>query len=312
MKSRVKGSLILLLTAMIWGTAFVTQKSGVQYVGPFTLNTIRSFLGAFVLLPLVRFGRTEAEKEGRGPDRKTVLLGGVLCGITIFAGLTLQQVGIMYTTAGKAGFLTTIYVILVPLLGLFIGKKVRPLMWLCVFLTLTGLYLLSAKPGTFIIGKGDLLVILSAVGFSFQMLAADYYTKRMNSILLSSMQLFVCGILSLPLMIIFEDPSISAVMACAPQLLYMGILSSGFAYTLQIVGQQYAEPTVALLILSLESLFAALSGALFLGEAMTGREITGCALMLAAVMMSQFPAAQGTAEKKEFNETEDPASEDAG
>ncbi|MGI6204971.1 MAG: DMT family transporter [Anaerovoracaceae bacterium] len=296
MNRNLKGSLIFLLTAIIWGAAFVTQKSGSEYVDPFTVDTIRSFLGAATLLPFIMRGRKKEKEAGTAADRKTVLTGGIVCGLGIFAGMTLQQIGIMYTTAGKAGFLTTIYVVLVPILGLFIGKKIRPLMWLCVVLSIMGLYLLCADPGTFTIGKGDLIVICSALGFSFQMLAADYYTKRMDSIFLSFMQFLVCGILSLPLMLIFEHPTMSAITACAPQLLYLGIMSSGIAYTLQIVGQQYAEPTVASLILSLESLFAALSGALFLGETMTGREITGCALMLAAAMMSQLPASQGPAE----------------
>jgi Permeases of the drug/metabolite transporter (DMT) superfamily len=292
MKKKARGSILLLITSLIWGTAFVTQKSGMDYIGPFTFNCIRMLIGSLVLLPFLKLGK-QPGADSLLPDEKRrqtrmMIRGSLACGIFIFLGTTLQQIGLIYTTAGKAGFITALYVVIVPLSGIFMHKKIRPTLWLCVALAVIGLYLLCVKTG-FRIQSGDLLMILGSFAFAMQIHAVDYYSPKLNPLMLSCMEFLICGIISLPFMLIFEQPSIGPIMSCWPQILYTGALSCGVAYTLQIIGQRNTDPTVASLLMSLESVFAAISGALFLSERMTGRELIGCVLMFTAIILAQMP-----------------------
>ncbi len=293
MGKKLQGNLMLLLTALIWGSSFVAQRAGMEYIGPFTFNGIRSLIGGLVLIPVIfLFSKeknaelTEAEKKA---GKKTLLLGGILCGIVLFAASSLQQIGMVYTTAGKAGFITALYIVLVPILGVFIRKKVKPIVWLCVILAVAGLYLLCMTDGLSL-GRGDLLVLLCAFAFSIHILVIDYFAPRTDGVALSCIQFFVCGILSLFPMFLAETPVWSAILDCWIPILYAGVLSCGVAYTLQILAQKHTDPTVASLLLSLESVFAAIAGAIILHEQLAPRELAGCVLMFAAIIIAQLPS----------------------
>lgn len=284
---------MLLLTALIWGSSFVAQRAGMEYIGPFTFNGIRSLIGGLVLIPVIfLFSKeknaelTEAEKKA---GKKTLLLGGILCGIVLFAASSLQQIGMVYTTAGKAGFITALYIVLVPILGVFIRKKVKPIVWLCVILAVAGLYLLCMTDGLSL-GRGDLLVLLCAFAFSIHILVIDYFAPRTDGVALSCIQFFVCGILSLFPMFLAETPVWFAILDCWIPILYAGVLSCGVAYTLQILAQKHTDPSVASLLLSLESVFAAIAGAIILHEQLAPRELAGCVLMFAAIIIAQLPS----------------------
>lgn len=287
---------MLLLTAFIWGTAFVAQRKGMEYIGPFTFNGIRSFIGAVVLVPVILFIRNGARKKSPdSPDallsagsKKNLLIGGLACGVLLFTASTLQQAGMVYTTSGKAGFITALYIVIVPILGLFVGKRVRPLIIICVIMAVAGLYLLTIKEG-FSVNRGDLLILACAFFFSIHILVIDHFSPRTNAVALSGIQLFVTGLVSVPCMAVFETVDWSAVLDCAIPILYAGVMSCGVAYTMQIVAQKYTEPTVASLLLSLESVFAALAGAVILGEVLSGRELAGCIIMFVAIILAQLP-----------------------
>ena len=295
--SNRKGLLLLLLTSFIWGTAFVAQRKGMEYIGPFTFNGIRCFIGAAFLVPLIiittKYARKMSPEDPAAlkdrASRKSLIIGGLLCGMLMFAASSLQQYGMVFTTAGKAGFITAMYIIIVPILGLFMGKKVRPILWLCVVMAVAGLFLLTMKEDlTF--ATGDLLVLACALFFSVHILVIDHYTVRTNAVGLSTIQLFVTGIISIPFIVIFEKVDWNMVMECAIPILYAGIMSCGVAYTLQIVAQKYTEPTIASLVLSLESVFAVLAGVVILGEVISMRELTGCILMFIAIILAQLPS----------------------
>lgn len=293
MGKKLQGTMMLLLTALIWGSSFVAQRAGMEYIGPFTFNGIRSLIGGLVLIPVIfLFSKeknaelTEAEKKA---GKKTLLLGGILCGIVLFAASSLQQIGMVYTTAGKAGFITALYIVLVPILGVFIRKKVKPIVWLCVILAVAGLYLLCMTDGLSL-GQGDLLVLLCAFAFSIHILVIDYFAPRTDGVALSCIQFFVCGILSLFPMFLAETPVWFAILDCWIPILYAGVLSCGVAYTLQILAQKHTDPTVASLLLSLESVFAAIAGAIILHEQLAPRELAGCVLMFAAIIIAQLPS----------------------
>lgn len=310
MKQQAKGTIYLLLTAFIWGSAFVAQKKGMDFIGPFTFNGIRSFIGTLVLIPviwfMVRAARAKAgaaaesspgESAVSGPDpdalsdpdsKRNLLIGGICCGIAMFSASSLQQIGMVYTSSGKAGFITALYIIIVPLLGILIGKKVRPILWLCVAMAVVGLYLLTMS-GAITVNKGDILITACAFVFAAHILIIDHFSPRTNAVALSAVQLFVTGLLSLPCMIIFEDIDWSAVLDCWLPILYAGVLSCGVAYTLQVVAQKFTDPTVASLLLSLESVFAVLAGMVVLGEMMSGREFAGCVIMFSAIILAQLP-----------------------
>lgn len=288
--SQLRSSLLLLITAAIWGVAFVAQSVGMEYVGPFTFNSVRCFIGMIVLSPVCLFLRKKAREEGgfSAGNRRTLIKGGLICGIFLCLASNFQQFGIKYTTVGKAGFITACYIILVPIFGMFLKKKTGPFIWAAVFIALFGLYLLCMKEGLSL-SRGDSLVMICAVLFAFQILAVDRYSPLVSGVELSMMQFLVCGIGSGIPALIFEKPQLTSILAAWQPILYAGALSCGVAYTLQIVGQKNLDPTIASLIMSLESCISVLAGWLILGQAMTARELLGCAVMFAAIILAQLP-----------------------
>ena len=288
---KIKNGIMLVLTAFIWGTAFVAQSVGMDYLGPFTFNGVRSLIGGAALLPciwLFQKGKGKAtEKPSRGA-RKELIAGGIACGLLLFAASSLQQIGIQYTTAGKAGFITAFYIVIVPVLGMFLHKKISGKVWGAVAIALAGLYFLCITE-KFAVGKGDILIFLCALVFSIHILVIDYFSPKVDGVKMSCIQFFVCGIVSLPPMFFKETPKIGAIVEGWAPLLYAGVLSCGVAYTLQIIGQKNVNPAVASLILSLESCFSVLAGWMVLGEKLSMRESVGCVLMFAAIILAQLP-----------------------
>ena len=290
---KLASSLMLVLAAFIWGTAFVAQRVGMEYAGPLAFNGVRTLIGSAVLLPVALLFRSAAPVNGR----KT-LLAGVLCGLCLFMATNLQQIGLTTTEAGKAGFITTFYIILVPVLGLFLRRKTGAVTWIAVAVALCGLYCLCMKPGRMGVAPGDLLVLGCAFFFAVQILVIDRFVQEVDGVMLSCIQFAVDGVLSLIAAFLFETPDFPTLFRGWVPLLYTGILSCGVAYTLQILGQKNLHPTVASLLMSLESAFAVLGGWLILHERLTGRELLGCGLMLAAVVLVQLAPAkkpEGTA-----------------
>ena len=293
---KLKNGGMLLLTAFIWGTAFVAQSVGMDYLEPFTFNGVRSLIGGIALLPciwLLHKLNGESKKEESG---KVLLIGGLACGVLLFAASSLQQIGLKYTTAGKAGFITAFYIVIVPVLGIFLHKKIGWKIWLAVVLALAGLYFLCITE-SFSIGKGDVLIFLCALIFAVHILVIDYFSPKVDGVKMSCIQFFVCGILSLPFMFTIETPKAVAMTAAWMPLLYAGVLSCGVAYTLQILGQKNVNPAVASLILSLESCFSVLAGWIVLGERLSLRESAGCVLMFAAIILAQLPDKKAMVEK---------------
>ncbi len=286
---KTKNAFMLILTAFIWGTAFVAQSMGMDYLGPFTFNGVRSMICGIALLPCIALlNKINGASGKRSGSKKDLITGGIACGLLLFAASSLQQVGIQYTTAGKAGFITAFYIVIVPVLGIFLRKKTGWKVWLAVLLALTGLYFLCMT-GKFSVGKGDLLIFLCALVFSLHILVIDYFSPRADGVKMSCIQFFVCGLASLPFMMTMETPRLSAMLEGILPLLYAGVLSCGVAYTLQIVGQKNVNPAVASLILSLESCFSVLAGWLVLGERLSVRESIGCVLMFTAIILAQLP-----------------------
>ncbi len=286
-KSSLRSSLLLLLTAIIWGVAFVAQSVGMEYVGPFTFSCTRCLLGGIVLIPCIFFLDRIKSKEADKKNQSVLWAGGICCGLALFAASNLQQFGIQYTTVGKSGFITAMYIVIVPILGIFLGRKVSPGVGISVVLAVIGLYLLCITEG-FTLGLGDLLVLLSAFVFAVHILVIDHFSPLVDGVRMSCIQFFVCGILSGIAMLIFEHPSVSAVAAAWLPIAYAGILSCGVAYTLQIVGQRDMDPTVASLILCLESVVSVLAGWVLLGQTLSPREGAGCVLMFAAIILAQL------------------------
>lgn len=299
MKTRqIKNSLILLLTALIWGVAFVAQSVGMDYVEPFTFNCVRSIIGGLFLVPCIFLLNRinpdrEAEykamsREEKRADQKKLLAGGIWCGVVICIASNLQQFGISYTTVGKAGFITALYIVIVPLLGLVLKKKCPVTVWLGVILAVCGLYFLCITDG-FFIQWGDFLVFLCALAFAVHIMVIDHYTQLVDGVKMSCIQFLVCGVISGICMFLFENPDISNILAAWQPVLYAGIMSCGVAYTLQIVGQKGMNPTVASLILSFESVISVLAGLLILKQTLSSREIVGCVFMFAAIILAQLP-----------------------
>lgn len=317
----IRQSLLLFMTAAIWGAAFVAQSVGMDYVGPFTFNAVRNLIGGFVLLPCIavlnkinaRTGAGEiAGKQGSGSresvqavtegtsaakevnvtehkEKRTLLCGGISCGILLFIACNLQQIGIQYTTVGKAGFITAMYIVLVPILGIFLRKKAGMRVWIAVAVAAAGLYMLCMTDGGFSLQRGDFLVLLCALAFSVHILVIDYFAPKVDGVKMSCIQFFVCALLSGIGMLLFEEPVMASILQAWVPILYAGVLSCGVAYTLQIVGQRGMNPTVASLILSLESVVSVIAGWLILGQALSARELTGCGLMFAAIILVQLP-----------------------
>ncbi len=298
MSKKMQSNILLLFTALIWGSSFVAQKSGMDYIEPFTFNGIRMVIGGLVLIPFIllmdrkkaRDGAAEPmSDEEKAKARKKIIAGGICCGLAIFVASSLQQFGVSYTTAGKAGFITTLYVVIVPIISVLLRKRVRPIMWLCVVLGAVGLYLLCMTDDSFKLAFGDMLVLLCAVAFAVHIMVVDHFAAKLDGTKLSCIQFLTSGILGLIGMAIFESPDINAILDCWLPILYAGVLSCGLGYTFQVIAQKYAEPTVASLLMSLESVFAVISGAILLHETMSMRELTGCAVIFAAVIISQLP-----------------------
>ena len=292
-KIQIQHSLLLLLTAVIWGTAFVAQSVGMDYVGPFTFLCTRSFIGGAALLPVIAFmdrqKSEEARLEEKKPENRKILIrGGILCGLALCFASAFQQYGLLFTTVGKAGFITAFYIVIVPVMGVFLHKKIGWKIWLAVVLAVAGLYFLCITE-SFSVGKGDILVFLCALVFAVHILVIDHFAPKVDGVKMSCIQFFVCGILSVPFMFALETPKITAVMTAWMPILYAGVLSCGVAYTLQILGQKNVNPAVASLLLSLESCFSVLAGWIVLGERLSIREMSGCILMFAAIILAQVP-----------------------
>lgn len=280
------GGICLLICAMLWGSTFVAQIFGASYIGPNSYNGARFLIGGLALLPLLFKMRKDGQLQHNSP--KHALVGALVCGTALFAGSYFQQRGMSDTTAGKAGFISALYIVLVPFLRMLKGRKIRLFAWGSVIVALVGMYLLCIEPsGTLRLGTGDLMVLISALFFTLHIIFIDYFVADTNPVLLSCLQFFVTGGLSLLCALATEHTSMADVWACKWAILYAGILSCGAAYTLQAVGQKWTDPLQASLLMSMESVFSAISGALVLGERFTAREFFGCALILLAVLCVQ-------------------------
>ena len=288
---KLKNSLLLVLVALIWGVAFVAQSEGAKDVGPYTFNAVRMIIGGLVLLPCIKIMDAFKAKEPDAPREKggkALWLGGLCCGVVLFLASTLQQVGLLYTTAGKAGFITALYIVLVPILGLFFGRKTGAALWISVALAVVGMYFLCMT-GSLSLGRGEALCMLCALFFAVHITVIDHFSPDVDGVRMTCIQFFVCGGLSVVLMFLFEKPDIHKIVSAWLPILYTGVLSSGVAYTLQIVAQKNVNPTVASLLMSLESVFSALAGWAILGQGLSGRELFGCALLFAAIILAQLP-----------------------
>jgi drug/metabolite transporter (DMT)-like permease len=283
----LKSDSLLLVAAFFWGTTFVAQRKGMDHLGPMTYNALRFLLGAATLAPLILWPGLRLAGTRTGTTR-LLLWGGVLAGTALFAGASLQQMGLQYTTAGKAGFVTSLYVVLVPLMGLFLGHHSGPSLWLGVALTVAGLYLLSVNE-SFTIARSDLLVLGSALFWAIHVQVIGYLAKRGDPLRLACAQFLVCSALSFLAALGTEPIASEAIRAAAIPILYGGILSAGVAFTLQVICQRTSPPSHAAIIMSLETVFAALAGWLVLDEHMGWRGLAGCAMMLAGLMVVQLP-----------------------
>ena len=296
-RQKLKGNLILLLTSFIWGTSFIAQSKGVELISPMAFNGIRSLLGAVVLIPVIfalDFGKKKKGIQIQKTD-KTLFLGGIVCGICLCVASTLQTAGMVYTSPGKSGFITALYMMIVPIIGLFCGKKTQPIIWLSVAIAIIGLYLMCID-SSLVLNKGDVLTFLCAIVFAFHILAIDYFSPKVDCVKLSALQFFICGLINLICVFLFEEPQLEPILNCWLSIGYSGIFSCGVAYTLQIVGQKYTDPTSASILMSLESVFATLTTVILValgwnltGGQLTAREILGCVLMFLAIILVQLP-----------------------
>lgn len=295
-KTSLKGVLLLLLTAFVWGISFVAQSEGMESVDAFTFQGVRTLLGSLVLVPVILIKNRGASKnlsddekqEKRKLNKKTwiygTILGLFLCGATNF-----QQFAFYHSTAGKIAFITAMYMFFVPIVGLFFRKRIPLITWLCIVLGFIGLYFLSiSSEGFSSINKGDIQTLICAFFFTGQIMLVDKFAPKCDGVKLSCIQFFVSGLISSILMFIFETPELSAIKAAALPILYSGIMSCGVAYTLQIIGQKYCEATIASLLMCLESVFATLAAAVLINEKLTGREILGCVIMFTAILITQI------------------------
>lgn len=290
----LRQSLILFLAATIWGVAFVAQSVGMDYVGPYTFIAARNVVALVVLLPCIIMMDRRGRKDGANEnpvknDKKALLIGGICCGICLFAASAFQQFGVKYTTVGKAGFITAMYMVLVPIFGIFLKKKTGLKVWIAVVLAVIGMYLLCITKGDFHLQKGDLLVFGCAVIFTFHILIVDHFSPLVDGVKLSFMQTLTNAVLGLIMMFLFEQPSMESILSAWVPIVYAGALSSGVGYTFQIIGQKGMNPTVASLILSLESVISVLAGWLILHQTLSERELTGCSLAFIAIILVQLP-----------------------
>lgn len=294
-KTQLKGVVMLMLTAIIWGTAFVAQSVGMESVEAFTFSGIRTVLGGLVLLPFVLVrdrramaGMSDGERAAKRVRDKKALVYGAVLGLLFCAAGNLQQFAFYYSTSGKIAFITALYMFFVPLFGLALKKRVSAVTWGCVVMGFVGLYFLCIGPdGLGGVNRGDVLTLICAAIYGVHILLVERFSPQVDGVRLSMMQFFVAGVISCGLMFLFETPRLPDILSAAVPILYAGVLSCGLAYTLQILGQKYTEATVASLIMCCESVFGALAGALLLHERLTGREILGCAIMFAAIVITQ-------------------------
>ncbi len=282
--------------------SFVAQSEG-AHIGTFTFNGIRTLIGGIVLIPLVAFSFRRENSALPSDERKKfpvkdVLIGGICCGIPLFIGGNLQQHAFNYIEVGKVGFITALYMVLVPVIGIFLKQKAKLNIWIGVLLGVCGLYFLSIPKGDFSVGKGELITICCSVAFAAHILVIDHFCKSVNNIALSCAQFFVAGTLSIICMFIFEEPKLDEIFSASVPILYAGIMSCGVAFTAQIFGQKYSEPAVASILLCLESVFAVLFGWLLLHEKLSSRELLGCLIMFVAIVFTQLPAEKFTLKKK--------------
>lgn len=302
-KNSTKGVVLLLITALIWGVAFVAQSEAMEVIGCFSFSAIRFFLGGSVLIPVIFLMKkingdndTENNKQVNSKNKqgnfivrnKTVLIAGILSGIFLCIATNLQQYGIKYSTVGKAGFITAMYIVLVPIFGLFMKKKVPFHVLIALALSVIGLYCLCINE-KMVLSAADIYLILCALFFAIQILVIDYYIEYVNGVVMSCIQFFTCAILSAIPMVMFETVTLAQIKAATIPILYAGVLSSGVAYTFQILGQKELDPTIACMIMSLESAFSLIAGYLILSQKLTTKELIGCVFMFAAVILSQIP-----------------------
>lgn len=297
MKGKVfRSELFLVITAIIWGTSFVAQRIGMEHIGPFTFTAIRFLIGGLsltsVILLMAKIGRKDNLKDQLQEDKeerskKDLLMGGLACGVALFLGISFQQNGLQYTTAGKAGFITALYIVLVPILGFFLKKKAGKTVWIGLSLAVIGLYLLCVTED-FTIARGDLIVLIGTIFWAIHILIIDYFIPKVDGLKMSCIQFFTAGILSLIMSLFTETLELNAIINSIRPILYTGIVVVGIAYTFQILGQKGTDPTVSAIILSMESVFAVISGMILLKEVMSTKEIIGCILMFAAVIVTQI------------------------
>jgi len=287
------GNVLLILTAFIWGCAFVAQSVGMDFVGPFTFNGTRCIIGGIVLIIAnIVFDAVKKKngtyKEPSASEKKELLKGGIICGIIIFAASTIQQFGIAQTTVGKAGFISVLYILIVPFLGILLKQKLPKMIWICCALALCGLYLLCMTE-SFSLSKGDFTVLVSAIAYAIHIIAIDHFAPKVDCVKLSCIQFLIAGAVSVIFMFIFENPDIEKILEAWLPILYAGALSGGVGYTLQTVAQKWTKPSVASLLMSFESVFAVLAGAVLLHQIPSLREIAGCLFMFASIIIIQLP-----------------------
>lgn len=294
---KLRNCLLLLTAAIVWGMAFVSQKAGMDSMGPLTFNGTRNLIGAAVLIPVILILRNRVPRAERKPlPLKTTIVGGISCGLALTVASTLQQYGLTMTTVGKGGFITTLYIIMTPILGIFLHRKAPKIVWVAVMMAVGGMYLLCVNGESLSVSTGDLLVLGSALVFSVHILVIDKFSPLTDGVVLSCIQFFVCGVISTIGAFIFEEPSWAQIADGIVPVLYAGVLSCGVGYTLQIVGQKGLDPTASALILSMESVVAAVSGyiagatgLLKTDQTMTPQQIAGCAIVFTAVILVQLP-----------------------
>lgn len=296
--TKIKGNIMLTLTAFIWGIAFIAQSIGAETLSACTFNGVRSVLGALGLIPVIMILDVKKKKLGThiAFSDRTLLLGGLVCGLLLCAASTVQTAALAYTSPGKGGFLTALYMIIVPILSVFSGKKLTYINIISVIIATVGLYLICVTDGFGNMNRGDILLIICAVLFSFHIMAIDYFSPKTDGVKLSCIQFFVCGVINLAWALIFEKPQFQPILDCWIPICYAGFFSCGIAYTLQIIGQKYTDPTSASILMSMESVFSMLATVILVacgfeltGGALTLREIFGCVLMLCAIILVQLP-----------------------
>lgn len=296
MSLQLRNSFLLLITATIWGSGFVAQALGMQHVSPFTFTWARSIIGGLFLLAVIPFLDTvRLKRDPKAAAGKTawknptVWVGGLICGTALFISESLQQFGLLYTEIGKAGFLTSLYIVFVPILGIFIGRRTNFLIWIAVVISAVGLYFLCMPSGSFTLEIGDSLVLACAVSFSVHILLIDKFANLVDCVRMSCIQFFTGSLWGFVLMMIYEPPTLAMIQAALPAMLYAGIMSNGIAYTLQIIAQTGVHPTLASLIMSLESVVSVICGWLIMNQTLSPRELFGCFLMLGAIVLAQLP-----------------------